>query len=119
MAKKTDTQNVLSYADWQKLCEVAVPTLHSDRELGEVLAVKKVGFLALNREDCEGENIRANGKCILPTALLEGESLIRRLPPELGEWALSCVALARAGRLKFPCNVEFGRLNGRAYANFV
>lgn len=115
-------QKVLSYADWQNLAELSVPTLRSDREQGTVATVKKVGFLAVDRKDCGGSDIPANGpngKCLLPTAVLDGEADLRRLPPELGEWALNCVAMVRDGGLRFPCNVEFGRLDGRAYAEFI
>jgi hypothetical protein len=48
---------------------------------------------------------------------------IYRLPPELGMWASGVVStvLAAGGRKSgiFPTRIEFGLLNGRAYAEML
>lgn len=115
---------VSSIEEWVRLPEISVPLVQSERDTGSVVTVAKVGFLAVNSADCQKAGIAADaslGKCILPTVVVGAGSQrqLYRLTVELGVWAFECVALAQEGRLRFPCEVEFGRLDGRAYAEFV
>jgi hypothetical protein len=117
-------ERVSSVEEWLKLPEVSVPSLDTDREAGLVLKIAKVGFLSVEQSDCKAAGIDAEGpggKRILPTATVETgtERGLHRLPTELGEWAFNCVALAGARKSLFPCDVEFGRLHGRVYAEFT
>jgi hypothetical protein len=114
-----------SAEEWLKLPEISVPTLRSDSESGSILTVVKVGFLAVSESDCKRLNVVApsglGGKCILPTAVISanGTAELHRIPVELGPWVFDSVALAQAGRMLFPSTVEFGKLNGRVYAQHV
>ena len=121
----TTKTHVLSISEWLVLPEVKVPTIRNDCEMGAVVQVAKVGFLFATDADCKKAGISAerapNGKLALPTAIVQEASgpSLHRLPPTLAPWVLDAVALAHAGRNQFPAKVEFGRLNGRVYAEFV
>lgn len=121
----TTKTHVLSISDWLVLPEVKVPTIRNDSEMGAVVQVAKLGFLFATDADCKKAGISAerapNGKLALPTALVQEASgpSLHGLPPTLAPWVLDAVALAHAGRNQFPAKVEFGRLNGRVYAEFV
>jgi hypothetical protein len=116
--------HVLSVSDWLKLPEVAAPTLRDESETGTMVIVAKVGFLLATDADCKKANITAdhglNGKRVLPTAMVQDgdHASLHRLPTDLAPWVMDAVALAHAGRNQFPSRVEFGRLNGRIYAQF-
>jgi hypothetical protein len=118
-------KHVNSIAEWLKLPEIFVPTLRNKDESGSVLAIVKVGFLAVSEAECYKMGVAAErgpgGKCVLPTAIIttDGTSQLYRLPVELARWAFDSVALAHAGRNVFPSNVEFGKLSGRVYAEHV
>lgn len=85
-----------------------LPTLRDEREAGLVLDVGRVG---VSRETS--------------FAWLETTAGLRyRLPDSLSAWAFDVVALSLAGGGNeslgvFPTPIEFGILNGRAYAEFV
>jgi hypothetical protein len=114
-----------SVEEWLKLPEIFPPTLRNESEIGSIFFVVKVGFLALSEKECRRLKLPAAqeymGKCILPTAVIaaNGASELRRIPLELGQWAFDSVALAQSGRSLFPSKVEFGILNGRAYAEHI
>jgi hypothetical protein len=116
---------VLSVSDWLTLREAAAPTLLDESETGTMVMVAKVGFLLATDADCKKANITAdhglNGKRVLPTAMIQDgdHASLRRLPTDLAPWVMEAVALAHAGRNQFPSEVEFGRLNGRVYAELV
>ncbi len=122
MADKTV---VSSLDEWLNLPEPVLPVLKSEREKGTIYTVHKVGFFAVSRDECRKRNVQAvsapDGKCILPTALLEfaGEKTLCRLPIDLAPWGEHSVAMAHSGMNPFPCGVEFGRLQGRAYAEIL
>jgi hypothetical protein len=58
---------------------------------------------------------------ILPSVVVDQERSRRRLrlPLQLSAWALDVAALGLAGHFTFPTDIEFGILDGRAYAEFV
>ncbi len=86
-----------------------VPVIQSERDTGLVLDVKRI---AVSHERT-------------PFAWLETTSGdLYRLPDNLFSWAFDMVALTLAGGGNrrvgiFPTPVEFGILDGRAYAEFV
>jgi hypothetical protein len=116
--------HVLSISDWLALPELRVPTLRDATETGVVMMVVKGGFLLATEAECETARISAepglNGKFVLPTAMIQDAKAPRlhRLPTGFASWVLEAVALARAGRNLFPSKVEFGKLNGRIYAEY-
>lgn len=118
-------EQITSIEEWLKLSELTVPSLGSNKEPGLIVAVIKVGFLAVGEADCRKMRIYARrvlgDKCVLPTALVEqsGVRQLVRLSLDLAPWVIDCVALANAGQNQFPSKVEFGALNGRAYAEFA
>jgi hypothetical protein len=117
--------HVLTISDWVKLPEVAAPAIQSTNDTGTIVMVAKVGFLLATDADCKNAKVSAerspNGKCMLPTAMIEDrkKATLHRLPTELASWAMDVVALARAGRNQLPAKVEFGRIDGRVYAEFI
>jgi hypothetical protein len=58
---------------------------------------------------------------VLPTAIIQDRDNVSlyRLPTDLAPWVMNAVAMAHAGRNQFPSKVEFGRLEGRVYDDFV
>ena len=117
--------HVLSVSEWLALPEVPAPTIRNKGEMGAVLQVAKVGFLLATGADCEKAGISAergpNGKFALPTAIIQEASgpSLHRLPTALTPWVLLAVKRAHEGQNVFPTKVEFGRLNGRVYAELV
>lgn len=107
---------------WLDLPSIKIHVLKSDKETGIVFEVKKVGFVLADKKDCEAKGVSApgapGGKSALPTAVvLFGDKYeLCSLPLELSEWVQHCVGMAHAGMNVFPTKVEFGVLNGRAYA---
>lgn len=120
-----DQSKVASAIEWLALPELAVPVIASTSEAGAVFVVHKVGFLFLDAADCRKAKIEApivdRGKCALPTVTADyaGQRTLCRLPLDLSEWALSCVAMAQQGRRPFPCRIEFGSIEGRMYAEML
>ena len=118
-------QQVFSVDEWKKLPELRFRAIKDTDASGSTYLVHKVGFLAVSDADCIAANIRAPigpaGKAMLPTILVQfsDEKTLCRLPIALRDWALNCVAMAHAKQLQFPCEVEFGTVNGRQYAEFL
>jgi hypothetical protein len=116
---------VQTYDEWNSLPEIAFPTLKSDNDEGSSYAVRKVGWLFADRQDCNEVEIppgaMAAGKVTLPTAVImfDGEPQLCKLPIELGAWAFDLVALAHSGHNLFPAKVEFGVLDGRHYVKIL
>jgi hypothetical protein len=116
---------VQTFAEWNALPEISFPVLRSDSDEGSTYAVRKVGWLLADRQDCRGIEIpavaMAAGKVTLPTAVVmfDGEPQLCKLPIELGAWAFDQVAFAHSGHNLFPANVEFGVLDGRHYAEIL
>jgi hypothetical protein len=116
---------VESIAEWQALPLPALPSLKNAGEKGIVYRVFKVGFLAVDLEDCEQSGVKCQmsqtDKGLLPTAVLEfaGEKQLCRMPLELTHWAVTAVQMAGSGVTVFPTEVEFGILNGRTYAEIL
>lgn len=72
-------------------------------------------------DDAGVERPEGDGMIPLPTVTVEeeGDPRLYRLPDKLNGWAYDNVALALSGTRLFPCDVEFGVLRGRPYAEFV
>jgi hypothetical protein len=115
---------VTSFEDWLKLPEVAIPKIASSAGSGSVYRVHKVGFLLAKLDPCPPEYQSAEqaaGKRLLPTAVVDfdGAEQLCKLPIELSAWTKFCVGAAHAGDNPFPSEVEFGRLDGRVYAEIL
>lgn len=113
-----------SAKDWLSLPEVLLPEVASELAEGTTYEVRKVGFLGVPQSSCPAALLGAQAvgdKVLLPTvtAVVNGDALLCRLALELSPWALSCVEMAHAGHNPFPSKVEFGRMNGRAYAEIL
>lgn len=119
------TTTVQSTADWLALPQIAFPILKSMEDGGVRYTVHKIGFLAVDEEECQLADIAAEpgpaGKRLLPTATIEFSDArtFVRLPVELSNWAFECVSAAHAGHLRLPAMVEFGELAGRKYAELI
>ncbi|MGT2750034.1 DUF3800 domain-containing protein [Streptococcus orisasini] len=48
-----------------------------------------------------------------------GKALCYRIPEDLKEWAMSCVAFANMGDNLFPGQVVFSKMNGKIYADIL
>jgi len=118
----------LSVAEWKRLPELPIVRIASEDESASVYTVIRAGFMPAKQADASATGLSGTvapdvpaGILPLPTATVasgEGER-IYRLPIELNDWVISIVALAQDGRLRFPCEVEFGILRGRHFAEFV
>ena len=64
---------------------------------------------------------QAAGKRFLPTAIVDfdGAEQLCKLSIELSGWTQFCVSTVHSGGNPFPSEVEFGRLDGRAYAEIL
>ena len=116
---------IKTVSEWLALPEIEIPVISSPDKNGKVYKVKNVGFFMADIGECSSHNIieKSNlaGKIPLPTIVTEAKNHFRqfRLPVDLNEWAHSCVSLAASGMNGFPCDVEFGNLNGNIYAEFL
>lgn len=115
---------VTTVEEWLLLSEVSLPTLNSPNEKGSTYNLLRVGFLAVPKAALPAQLAAAQAagdKRLLPTAVIkfDGKEELCRLSLDLSPWVLWCVEVAHAGNNPFPSEVEFGRLNGRAYAEFV
>ena len=84
----------------------------------------KVGFLLAKLDPCPVEYQgaeQAAGKRLLPTAVVDFDCAeqLCKLPIELSAWTKFCVEVAHSGSNPFPSDVEFDRLEGRAYAEIL
>ena len=85
-----------------------LPGIAAPQETGRILQVAKVGSF-LPKEPVSW--------------VITTDGTLYRLPEGLNAWAYDTIAvtLAAGGSTSgmFPCAIEFGRLEGRAYADFV
>lgn len=115
---------VTSISEWHALPEPTLPSIKSPTEKGSIYHLHKVGFFLIPNEQMSESPKGAQmfgEKKILPTAVIDFEEkkVLCRLPLELSEWVSTCVSMAHAGHNAFPCEVEFGRLNDKAYAELL
>ncbi|MEW6236046.1 MAG: hypothetical protein AB1656_11715 [Candidatus Omnitrophota bacterium] len=110
-----------SAEEWLELPEISVPPVDS-----KIYHVLKVGFALTSKQECYKLSIPAIekeiGRCILPTCLIkniDGKQVLHRCPLSLTEWAISTVALAQAGMNPLPCDIEFGIMGDRVYAEML
>ncbi len=114
----------ISVAEWRSLAPLPMAHISSEQESASVYTVVRIGFIPANTEDARAAGVAGDappGMLPLPTVTVagaEGER-IYRLPIELNGWAVDVVALAHAGQNFFPCDVEFGVISGRPFAEFV
>lgn len=114
---------VLTLEEYLALPELPIPAVADERALGVVYEVHKVGFFRASREACERRQIPADyvedaDGCLLPTVVIgkAGRKEFYRLPVSLSEWAVQLVATAHSIGNPLPCEVEFGILKDRHYA---
>jgi hypothetical protein len=104
--KGKSAKKMLTRAEWQALPTLAFRTITDPHEQGgEVYRIKKVGAYH-SREGA------------MPVAVVEGASgpIEYQLPVQLLPWVQDCVGMAMMGMNPFPCQVEFGIVNGAYYA---
>lgn len=120
----SNTSYVTDLAGWLALPELQLPELSSQGQQGTTYLVKKVGFLAVEIGDLpealQGAPAVGN-KRLLPTIMVrfDQDDALCRLPLGLAPWAQFCVHAAHSGGNPFPAEVEFGILEGRAYAEIA
>jgi len=99
-----------------------------DQATASVYLVVRVGFVNAKLADARAQEISGESPpdgpretLPLPTVTVRSDQRDRiyRLPMELNNWAIDMVALAHAGQNLFPCEVEFGILDERPFAEFV
>lgn len=118
---------IRNVSEWLKLSALPVPKIPDENSKGATYNVLKVGFFLADISDCKKYGVSdfpiKEGRCPLPTIVVkseEGEKKFYRLPLGLNEWAHSTVAMVQMmGQSFFPCNVEFGILNDREYAEML
>lgn len=113
-----------SAAEWVALLRLPMPVIADARERASVYLVLRVAVVTAAAADVRRAGITSDerGDAVpLPTVTVRSDTRERlyRLPIELNGWALNCVALAIDDQLRFPCEVEFGVINGRPFAEFV
>ena len=114
----------LSVAEWIALPTLPMPVIADARERATVYHVVGIAVLPAPAAEVRRIGVTSNapgGMVPLPTVTVRADQHERlyRLPIELNGWSFDCVALALDGQLHFPCDVEFGVIEGRPYAEFV
>lgn len=117
---------VTSIEEYVALPELKIGAVPDEKANSVRYTVHKVGFFPAAAADCARHKIEADveprsGKCLLPTAVVAKgkEKQFVRLPLSLAEWAAGAVSTAQAGANPFPCEVEFGVLRDRHYAEIL
>lgn len=115
---------VSSIAEWLVLPELTLPSIKNPAEKGSIYHLHKIGFFIVPYEQLSKAPDKAEmlgDNKVLPTAVIdfEGKKMLCRLPLELSEWVSTSVSMAHVGHNIFPCDVEFGRLEGRVYAELL
>lgn len=117
---------VTDFDSWLKLRNIELPILNSELEEGVIYKVQKVGCLMSDKDECQNKGLQPSevtgGKCALPTAVVlndDGKWDLCRLPLDLTDWVRTAVAMAHANMSAFPTRIEFGYLDGRAYAQIL
>lgn len=118
--------SVLSVEEYLALPELQIAPVANEQAQGSVYEIAKVGFYGATEAECRKHKLDAEldrdaGRHLLPTvvAVIGGEKRFYRLPLSLAEWAGTVVAMAHAGANPLPCNVEFGLLRDRYYAEIL
>ena len=117
---------VTSVDEWLNLPKLDIPVVKDEHHTGRVYRVVKAGMFLADPDDCQKHNVAAEpnptGKCVLPTCVIEesdhGRELCQ-LPLDLAAWAEHVVGAAYLGAKLFPCDVEFGLLRDRTYAEIL
>ena len=116
---------IVSARDWLEVPELPCPKIRSERENGKVYKVARVAVVAFPLSACDGIDLTdvwsEVGKFFFTKIEFTeaGKQHTRRLPLGLTNWAIDTVSLAQAGLLTFPMKIEFGVLDGRAYAEML
>lgn len=113
-----------SAKEWRLLPELPMKAIADEGEKGSVYRVLKAGFYSARYAELDDAGVnRPDGDGVLPlptvTVEEEGGPRLYRLPDKLNGWAYDNVAIGVSGVRLFPCDVEFGVLHGRPYAEFV
>ena len=113
-----------SAKEWRALPELPMKAIADEGETGSVYRVVKTGFYPARYaelDDAGVERPEGDGMLPLPTVTVQEKDGPRlyRLPHKLNGSAHDNVALALSGTRVFPCDVEFGVLRGRPYAEFL
>jgi len=95
------------YKDINKHDVLKVPVLLDEKAQGIVHNVLSVGILGGQREP------------IVTVKESNGKVIAYRLPNELVGWVENSVGMKLQGIDMFPAKVEFGKLNGRVYAEIL
>ncbi|HBO5951995.1 MULTISPECIES: hypothetical protein [Bacillus subtilis group] len=95
------------YKDINKHRVLNAPALSNESEKGTVYNVLSVGILGGQREP------------IVTVKETDGEVVVYRLPYDLVGWVENFMGMKLHGIDSFPAKVEFGKLNGRVYAEIL
>lgn len=119
---------ISTFAEWAKLPLLNIPVLENEQEAGATYRVKRIGFLFAPKHflrvlDLSDENVMKRGDdMMLPTIEIEtsGKTIMHKLPVPLSSWAYDTIAIAHSPLGNpLPCEVEFGVLDGRYYAEML
>lgn len=118
---------VTSIEEYLALPELPIPAVADERQAGRTVRVHKVGFYGalepeVRRHKLDADFVKDAGRYLLPTTVADddnGQKRFYRLPLSLSSWAFDAVAAAHALGNPFPCQVEFGILNDRHYAEMI
>lgn len=118
---------VNSIEEYLALPELPIPAVADENAPGRTVLVHKVGFYGAKKEEVRRHNLDADlsveaGRYLLPTAVAatdSGEKVFYRLPLSLAPWVIDTVAIAHAIGNPLPCQIEFGLLNDRHYAEML
>jgi len=110
--------------EWLELPAPHFPRIEKSGGTGKVLRVKSIACVVVATQACVQYGIDAlqvaEGKSVLPTfnAKVDGDYRWYRLPIDLSEWVVGCMATANMKRKYFPATVEFGEREGKTSAKF-
>lgn len=116
--KEIDEPPVTSLRGWLELPVLPVPGTYYLEKVGGVSVAPsetRKAMLPVQELHWSGETV------LLPTAtaVVDGETTLYRLPPELSRWAFERMGVAQIGFRDIPARVRFGFTRGRTTATIL
>ena len=114
-----------SYSEWEALEALPIPTIKDESQQGRTYDIGVIHTLAVpvpaeEEMKVNEETYQVGTHYVFASVKVSTKEGSRwyRLPNDLTEWA-AVLAVTAKQTMKFPCKIEFGKLRGRYYADFV
>ena len=100
-----DARGAKIYFDIDEHKLLSIPKVPTAAHKGKIYTVLAVGY-------------HKSGEVMV--SVKENEQITAyRLPKDLSDWAINTIEIAKKGLNLFPCDVEFGELQNRFYAEII